>query len=54
MKKDDNHQELKSKSGELDRNYFRDILIIRLPDHMKDMFQQIGEEWSNDQLLGYI
>ena len=51
MKKDDDFQELKSKSGELDSNQFRDILIIRLPDHMKDMFQRIGEELSNDQLL---
>ena len=44
-------QELKSKSGQLDSNEFRDILIVRHPDHMKDMFQRIGEELSNDQLL---
>ena len=44
-------QELKSKSGQLDSNKFRDILIVRLPDHMKDMFQRIGEELPNDQLL---
>ena len=42
---------MKSKSGQLDSNKFRDILIVRLPDHMKDMFQRIGEELSNDQLL---
>ena len=51
VKKDDDIQELKSKSGELDSNQFRDILIVRLPDHMKDMLQRIGEELSNDQLL---
>ena len=44
-------QELKSKSGQLDINKFCDTLIVRLPDHMKDMFQRIGEELSNDQLL---
>ena len=44
-------QELKSKSGQLDSNKFRDILIVRLPDHMKDMFQRINKELSNDQLL---
>ena len=49
VKKDDDIQELKSKSGELDSNQFRDNLIVRLPDHMKDMFQRIGEELSNDQ-----
>ena len=43
VKKDDDLQELKSKSGELDSNQFRDILIIRLLDHMKEMFQRIGE-----------
>ena len=37
VKKDDDIQELKSKSGELDSNQFRDILIVCLPDHMKDM-----------------
>ena len=42
---------MKSKSGQLDSNKFRDILIVRLPDHMKDMFQRIGEDLSNDQLL---
>ena len=26
-------------------------MIVRLPDHMKDMFQRISEELSNDQLL---
>ena len=50
VKKDDDLQELKSKSVELDSNQFRDILIIRLPDHMKDIFR-IGEELSIDQLL---
>ena len=42
---------MKSKSGQLDSNKFRDILIVRLQDHMKDMFQRIDEELSNDQLL---
>ena len=42
---------MKSKSGQLDSNKFRDILIVHLPDHMKDMFQRIGEELSNDQFL---
>ena len=51
VKKDDDIQELKSKSGELDNNQFRDILIVRLPDHMKDMLQRIGEELSNDQMF---
>ena len=51
VKRDDDIQELTSKSGELDSNQFRDILIVRLPDHMKDMFQRIGEELSNAQLL---
>ena len=51
VEKDEDIQELKSKSGQLDSNTFRDILIVRLPDHMKDMFQRIGEELSNDQLL---
>ena len=51
VQKDEDIQELKSKSGQLDSNKFRDILIVRLPDHMKDMFQRIGEELSNDQLL---
>ena len=51
VEKDEDIQELKSKSGQLDSNKFRDILIVRLPDHMKDMFQRIGEELSNDQLL---
>ena len=51
VEKDEDIQELKSKSGQLDSNTFRDILIIRLPDHMKDMFQRIGKELSNDQLL---
>ena len=37
MKKDDDLQELKSKSRELDSNQFRAIVIIRLPDHMKDI-----------------
>ena len=50
--KDEDIQELKSKSGQLASNKFRDILIVRLPDHMKDIFQRIGEELSNDQLLG--
>ena len=36
--KDEDIKELKSKSGQLDSNKFRDILIVRLPDHMKDMF----------------
>ena len=51
MGKDEDIHELKSKSGQLDSNKFRDILIVRLPDHMKDMFQRIGEELSSDQLL---
>ena len=51
VEKDEDIQELKSKSGQLDSNKFRDILIVRLPDHMKDMFQRIGEELSNDPLL---
>ena len=51
VKKDDDLQKLKSKSGELDSNQFRVILIIRLPDHMKYMFQRIGEELSNNQLV---
>ena len=51
VEKDEDIQELKSKSGQLDCNQFRDILIVRLPDHMKDMFQRIGEELFNDQLL---
>ena len=51
VKKEEDLQELKSKSGELDSDQFCDILDIRLPDHMKDMFQRIGEELSNDQLL---
>ena len=38
VEKDEDIQELKSKSGQLDSNKFRDILIVRLPDHMKDMF----------------
>ena len=50
-KKDDDLQELKSKLEELDSNQFCDILIIRPPGHMKDMFQHIGEELPNDQLL---
>ena len=50
-KKDDDIQELKSKSGQLNSNRFRDILIVRPPDHMKYMFKRIGEELSNDQLL---
>ena len=37
VKKDDDLQELKSKSRELDSYQFRDILIFRHPDHMKDM-----------------
>ena len=51
VEKDEDIPELKSKSGQLNSNKFRDILIVRLPDHMKDMFQRIGEELSNDQLL---
>ena len=51
VEKDEDIQELKSKSGQLDSNKFCDILIVRLPDHMKHMFQRIGEELSNDQLL---
>ena len=49
--KDEDTQEWKTKSGQLDSYKFRDILIVRLPDHMKDIFQRIGEELSNDQLL---
>ena len=51
VEKDEDTQELKSKSGQLDSNKFRDILIVRLPDHRKDMFQRIDEELSSDQLL---
>ena len=51
VEKDEDIQELNSKLGQLESNKFRDILIVRLPDHMKDMFQRIGEELSNDQLL---
>ena len=51
VEKDEHIQELKSKSGQLDSNKFRDILIVHLPDHIKDMFKCIGEELSNDQLL---
>ena len=51
VEKDEDIQEMKSKSRQRDSNKFRDILIVRLPDHMKDMFQRIGEELSNDQLL---
>ena len=51
VKKDDDIQELKLTAEQLDSNKFRDILIVCLPDHMKDMFQRIGEELSNDQLL---
>ena len=35
----------------MDSNQFRDTMIIRLPDHMKAMFQRIGEELSYDQLV---
>ena len=38
VEKDEDIQELKSKSGQLDSNKLRDILIVRLPAHMKDMF----------------
>ena len=51
VEKDEDIQELKLKSGQLDSNHFRDIFIVRLPDYMKDMFQRIGGELSNDQLL---
>ena len=51
VEKDEDIQELKTKSGQQDSNKFRDILTVRLPDHMKDMLQRIGEELSNDQLL---
>ena len=51
VEKDEDIQELKSKAGQLDSNKLRDILIVCLPDQMKDMFQRIGEELSNDQLL---
>ena len=51
MKKNEDLQELKSKSGELDIIKFRDILNIRLPGHVKDMWQRIGKEVSNDRLL---
>ena len=51
VEKDEDIQELKSKSGQLDSNKFRDILIVRLSDHMQDMFQRIGDELFNDQLL---
>ena len=48
---DDDLQELKSKSEELDSDQFRYIWIIRLPDYLKDMFQRIDKELSNDGLL---
>ena len=51
VEKDQDIQEVKSKSGQLDSNTFHNILIVRLPDHMKYMFQRIGEELSNGQLL---
>ena len=51
VEKDEDIKELKSKSGQLDSNKFHDILIVPLPDHMKDMFQRNGEELPNDQLL---
>ena len=51
VEKDEDIQELKSKSGQLDCNKFRDISIVCLLDHMNDMFQRINEELSNDQLL---
>ena len=51
VEKDEDIQELKSKSGQLDSNKFRDILMVRLPYHMTDMFQLIGEKLSNNQLL---
>ena len=49
--KKDECEELKLISGELYSNQFHDLLILLLPEHMKDMFQRIGEELSNDQLL---
>ena len=48
VEKDEDIQESKLKGGQLDSNTFRDILIVSLPDQMKDMFQRIGEELSND------
>ena len=36
------HQELKTKSGELNGNKCCDIFISRLPDHMREMFRCIG------------
>ena len=48
VEKGEDIQELKLKSGQLDSNKFRDISIVRLPDHMKDVFQRIGEELSNE------
>ena len=50
VKKDDDLQELKTKSGALDSNQFRDSLVIRLPDHIRDVLQGIGEELSKDQM----
>ena len=51
VEKDEDIQELESKSVRLDSNKFSGILIVCLSDHNKDMFQRIGEELSNDQLL---
>ena len=38
VEKDEDIQELKSKSGQLDSNKFRNIWIFRLSNHMKDFF----------------
>ena len=40
VEKDEDIHKLKSKSGQRHSDKFRDILIVRLPDHMKDMFQR--------------
>ena len=34
---------MQSKSGDLDSNQFRDILISRLPDHMKYIFSALAK-----------
>ena len=43
VEKDEDIQELKSKSGELNSNQFCDIFIFHLPDHMKDIFSALAK-----------
>ena len=43
VEKDEDIQEWKSKSGQLDSNKCCDILIVRLPDHIKDMFNALAK-----------